>query len=237
MAIIDKKKWLVGIALTLSVLAACQTQQVDSHKTAAQAPVRKHAHAILYKIDPLASAITLKVYRDGPLARFGHNHVIVATQIAGVVYREKDPLQSDVELSFPAAVLIVDQPQARAQAGADFPGALPAEAIAGTRQNMLGPKLLAADQFPNITLRTLSVAGQWPDLQLLVEIKLREFTSQVTIPAHVSETDNSLIADGELTLSQVQLGLSPYSVLGGGLRVRDAIAASFHLTANRAAAN
>lgn len=231
--IIGKRQWLAGIVLILSVLAACQTQQVSPNKEAVTTAVRKHAHATLYNIDPAASTITLKVYRDGPLARFGHNHAISATQINGVVYREKDPLQSDVELNFPASALTVDQPEDRARAGADFPGALSPEAIAGTRQNMLGPKLLAAEQFPTVALRTISISGQWPDLQLIVEVKLREFTSQLAVPVHISESDGLLIAEGQLTISQVQLGLSPYSVLGGGLRVRDAIEASFHLSANR----
>jgi len=226
-------KWLAVPALLLSVLVACQTQQTASNKSTVPDVVHKHAHAMLYTLDAEQSSITLKVYRDGPLARFGHNHVITATQISGTVYRERDALQSDVELSFPASGLLVDQPQDRAQAGAEFPGVLPPEAIAGTRQNMLGPKLLAAEQFPNITLRTVAVSGQWPDLQLLVEVKLREFTGQLAIPVHLDEVGDRLSADGQLNISQVQLGLSPYSVLGGGLRVRDTIDASFHLVANR----
>lgn len=215
----------IGIALT-----ACQPAPKPQESTAAT-PAHKHAHATRYAIDPVNSSITLRIYRDGPLARFGHNHVIAITQIQGVVYRETDVAQSDVELSFPVASMLVDSPDDRAKAGADFPGILSPAAIAGTRANMLGPQLLAAAQYPDITLRSVSVSGQWPELQMIVEVNLRKFSSQIALPVGMSETNDTLIAEGSTRLSQVQLGLTPYSVLGGGLRVSDTIDAQFRIVA------
>ncbi|HEY3700211.1 MAG TPA: YceI family protein [Spongiibacteraceae bacterium] len=219
---------IVAIALGLM---ACQPAPQPQIPASAPAPEHKHAHATRYAIDAERSTVVLRVYRDGALARFGHNHVITATQLRGTIFREANIAQSDVELSFPAAGLLVDSADDRAQAGADFPGVLPPEAIAGTRQHMLGPQLLAAEQYPQIMLRTIAVSGQWPELQLIVEIKLREFTSQLPLSVHMTELENTLIADGAVSLSQVQLGLKPYSVLGGGLRVADKIDAQFHLIA------
>lgn len=225
--------WIrAGIVSALVALGACQ------HAPPPQVPVvptavQKHAQATRYAIDPLSSTITLRIYRDGPLARFGHNHIIVATQIEGVVYREKDLTQSEVELRFPVAGMIVDSPDDRAKAGPDFPGVLPPEAIAGTRRHMLGPQLLAAEQYPHIALHSVTVSGQWPDLQMLVDVTVRNFTSRFTLPVHMIEDQQRLIAEGTVKLSQVQLGLQPYSVLGGGLRVGDVIDAEFHLVALR----
>lgn len=216
------------------LLSACQPAP-KPQLPAVQTPAQKHAHAKRYAIDPARSTIVLRVYRDGPLARFGHNHVIAVTQLQGTVFREADILQSDVELSFPAAGLSVDVPADRAAAGADFPGVLPPEAIAGTRQHMLGPQLLAAVEYPQIALHSIAVKGQWPELQLFVEVNVRKFTSQLELPVHMTEAENTLIADGATKLSQVQLGLTPYSVLGGGLRVSDGIDVQFHLVAVQAA--
>jgi hypothetical protein len=100
---------------------------------------------------------------------------------------------------------------------------------------MLGPQLLAVEQYPQIAMHTIAVSGQWPELQLLVEIQLRKFVSQVVLPVHMAEAENTLIADGVTKLSQVHLGLTPYSVLGGGLRVSDTIDAQFHIVAVLAA--
>lgn len=222
--------WPLAVLL---MLVACQsTPPIEPTTDVA----RKHVNAVRYLLDGEQSRVTLKVYRDGPLARFGHNHVITATQISGTVYREREPMQSGVELTIPVQAFEVDRADAREQAGADFPGPLPPEAIAGTRQNMLGPKVLAAAQYPHIVLQTLALSGQWPNPVLTVEVKLREFTRVVSIPVRISESGDRIVATGELTLSQTQLGLTPYSVLGGGLRVRDNIDVTFHLVAKRHAA-
>lgn len=218
-------------ALALGMtLTACQPA-LKPQESAVAAPTHKHADATRYAIDPIHSSILLKVYRDGPLARFGHNHVLAVTQIQGVVYREADIAQSEVELSFPVASILIDSPDDRAKAGADFPGVLSTDAIAGTRANLLGPQLLAAAQYPNITLRSVGISGQWPELQLIIEVSLRKFTSQIVLPVRMSEANDSLIAEGSTKLSQVQLGLTPYSVLGGGLRVSDTIDAQFRIVA------
>ena len=217
-------------AMLLAVVA-CQPQ----HRPASPAPAveKRHAHADTYRLDSARSWIKLKVYPGGPLARFGHNHVIVIEQLTGVIYREKSLPQSDVELSFPVAAMAVDRAADRAEAGADFAGQLAPEAVAGTREHMLGPKLLAAREYPTITLRSISISDSWPDLQMTLAIKLREIESQVTLPVHVDVQNGILSADGETRLSQVQLGLTPYSVLGGGLRVGDGIDANFHLVATK----
>lgn len=216
--------------MIFAALSACQPAPKSQQSTIA-APLHKHAQAQRYAVDSLRSTITLGVYRDGPLARFGHNHVVVATQLQGIIYREADMAQSEVELRFPVASMIVDSPDDRAKAGANFPGVLPSEAIAGTREHMLGPQLLAAAQFPEIKLRSVAVQGAWPELQLVIEVNVRTFTSQFVLPVRISEETNTLIAEGVTKLSQVQLGLQPYSVLGGGLRVGDAIDAQFHIVA------
>jgi polyisoprenoid-binding protein YceI len=220
---------------TLLLLSACSQPPSTAGINAGAAQVlRKHAHATVYDLDPQQSSIVLKVYRDGPLARFGHNHVIVATGLSGKVYREKDWSRSDFELSIPALQLMVDRPADRATAGADFPGELTPFAIAGTREHMLGPKLLAAEQYPEIKLSSVTLRGELPNITLTVKVIVRGVETQLLLPAGVTLSDSTIIADGHVTLLQTQLGLAPYSVLGGGLRVRDDVDADYHLVATRA---
>lgn len=218
----------------VALVVACQPQRRETAATPAARVEMRHAHADIYKIDGVQSSIMLQVYRDGPLARFGHNHVIAVEQIGGVLYREKTLSQSEFELSFPVAAMVIDRAADRAAAGSEFSSAVAPEAIAGTRENMVGPKLLAALQYPVISLRSVSISGSLPDLQMVVAIKVRNIESLQTLPVHVSEQNATLIADGEVSLSQARLGLAPYSVLGGGLRVSDTIKARFHLVAQRA---
>jgi polyisoprenoid-binding protein YceI len=223
---------------TLLLLSACNQPPVNTGgDVAAELPPHKHAHASVYRLDPEQSSIILKVYKDGPLARFGHNHVIAVGSLSGTVYREKELARSDFELTIPAIQLMVDRAADRAAAGTDFAGELTPFAVAGTRENMLGPKLLAADQYPDIKIESVAVKGELPDVVFTVKITVRGIESQVLLPARLTFADNALSADGHFVLSQAQLGLNPYSVLGGGLRVRDTIDVNYHLQATRDSAS
>lgn len=223
-----------------AALSACQPVPHEQVATPDVAPSRAdirantRVSADVYHLDSAASWIRLRVYRDGPLARLGHNHVIVAEQITGTILRAASVTDSAVELSFPTAALAIDRDADRAQAGVDFASAVTPEAIAGTRANMLGPKQLAQQQYPTISLRSIAISGALPDLQIVAALKLREFDSQFVLPVHLSEASGMLIAEGEVQLSQTQLGLTPFSVLGGGLRVSDTIDASYRLVARLA---
>src|SRR5574341_806669 len=69
------------ILILLLLAAACQTppSPVSTTLPAAPspAPVSIPSTAPRYVVDAKASEIRLLVYRDGPLARFGHNHAVV----------------------------------------------------------------------------------------------------------------------------------------------------------------
>ena len=226
-----RQRWI--LLLPLLLFAACGQQQ-DKPPAEAAAMQRAHGQAQIFRIDPQQSSIRLRVYRDGPLARLGHNHVIVATGLTGVLYKEKEITRSAFELTLPVAQLAVDRPADRIAAGPDFSGELSEFAIAGTRENMLGPKLLAADQYPDIKLASMAIEGAPPDVRCTVEVTVRGVKTQLVVPAAVEVGDRVVVIRGELSLTQTQLGLTPFSVLGGGLRVRDAIDADYHLVAVRA---
>src|SRR2546427_8638070 len=61
--------------------AACQTLPPPGETAVLAEPVKADVYvpsaAPRYSVDPQASEIRLLIYRDGPLARFGHNHVVV----------------------------------------------------------------------------------------------------------------------------------------------------------------
>jgi polyisoprenoid-binding protein YceI len=228
-ALLQRWTWML-----LAILLGACGQQPSKPVSDQAATLGSHKHAQVFRIDPEQSSIRLRVYRDGPLARFGHNHVIVATGLTGAVYREKELAQSAFELNIPVGRLVVDRPADRAAAGPDFAGDLSEFAIAGTRENMLGPKLLAAEQYPEIKLASVAVAGEPPNMRFTVELTVRDVKSQLVIPASMTADAKSIVVQGQLVLSQTGLGLTPYSVLGGGLRVRDTIDADYHLVALRA---
>jgi len=180
---------------------------------------------------PGESWLRILVYREGALAALGHNHVISTTAINGQLALGSTPARSAVNFEFPVAALVVDSPELRAAEGEDFPGELDQAAIEGTRNNMLAEKLLAAERFPTIQLRSRRIAGNYPELSLLMDITVRDQTTRVTVPARVTVSGAEVVAEGSLPLRQTDLGLKPFSVALGALSVRDEMELKFRLIA------
>jgi hypothetical protein len=185
-----------------------------------------------FRIVPGESRLVLLVYREGRMARLGHNHVISTNQLQGEVYVAARAQDSAAELRFAVADLQVDEPDLRTEFGDDFPGSLDDSAIAGTRSNMLSPKQLDAEVWPDIVLRTASISGAWPALTMDIQIALQGRVHRVQIPATVNVTgDGKLMATADFPLLQTELGLEPFSVMLGALRVRDQIDARLRISA------
>ncbi len=100
------------------------------------------------------------VYRAGPLARMGHNHVMVNRSLRGEVDLPRDVTAASFHLIVPADAFMVDDTDARREEGPDFAGDVPDDAKAGTLRNMLSPAVLDAAEFPEITVQSLAVQGQ-----------------------------------------------------------------------------
>jgi polyisoprenoid-binding protein YceI len=107
----------------------------------------------------------------------------------------------------------------------------------GTRNNLLGDKLLQAVLYPEIDVHSGAIAVSAPD-QLLMELQLRvrEHTSTLQVPVHLRVDGDLLRADSNFTLQQTMLGLTPYSVAMGALRVADAIEVRCRFVARRMSA-
>src|SRR5260370_173257 len=82
----------------------------------------------VYRIDENQSELRILVYRAGPLAHFGHNHVMVNHAIRGAVNLADVPGDSVFWLTVPVAGFVVDDAQARRAEGADFAGDIPEDA-------------------------------------------------------------------------------------------------------------
>lgn len=224
--------WLLLIILTTPACYFLGLGEGDEGVSSADVlPTLEIAGAKKYQIDPARSVIQLRVYRDGLLARLGHNHVIVATAIEGVAYRREPLSQSSFDLRFPVAGLVVDRPSDRRRAGADFSGEIPQPHIDGTRTNMLGPQLLDAQRYPTIELRSMAMTGRQPQPIWQVAVKLRGQVVKLNVPVQLFVSGQQLTAQGALTLSQRELGLAQFCVLGGKLCVRDTIDAEFYFVA------
>lgn len=216
------------------VLSACQTLPPAEITPPAPANVTASPTAKRYLVDPQASGIRLLVYRDGPMARVGHNHVMAGT-VRGEVNVADMAAASSFVIEIPVESLEVDAPAWRAEEGEEFAAAVSDQARKGTRDNMLGADVLDAAHFPLIRIESDALLGPRWNPDVAARITVRGKTSHVKFPAAVFEQNGALTVIAAFRVLQSELGIRPYSILGGAVTVRDAIDIRVRLIARPAA--
>jgi hypothetical protein len=186
-----------------------------------------------YRIDAERSQVLILVYRDGPMAKLGHNHVLSVHALAGDVSMPADASQASFRLQFPVAAMTIDEPALRAQQGEDFNATVDAASIDGTRGHMLGEKLLDATRFPIIRLVSGPLRAEGEHWLVTLHITVRDHDSSLEVPVTLASTADELSASGEFDLTHAQLGLTPYSIGLGALRVAETIHIRYSLLAQR----
>jgi polyisoprenoid-binding protein YceI len=184
-----------------------------------------------WAIDPGQTVVTVIVRRAGPLARFGHDHVITSADEAGSVWIGPTPANSAFELTLPLDRFEVDLAGARSAAGPEFATPVPDDARAGTRHNMLRTEVLDAATFPVIVLRSVTASGPWPQPTIRVAITLHGVTREQDVVVAVERTATQLMAHGDLQLNQSDFGITPFAVAGGAIQVADALEIRFDIAA------
>jgi hypothetical protein len=227
-------------AAVVSLIAGCATR-VPAPVAGPPAPVpvattgadasEIPAGAKLFDIDPRRSVVTIRVYRSGPVAKLGHNHVITSAEASGFAWRGPTPADSGFQLRIPVGTLVVDDPAARAAAGPDFEGPVPESARDGTKKNLLRPEVLDAAQFPDVTVRAGALAGSWQQPVAQADVTMKGVTRRVEVPLDLADTEGTLTARGTFRIRQTEFGMVPFSVAGGAIQVADEVVLGFEIVA------
>lgn len=184
----------------------------------------------VYRVDAAASDVHWRIYRAGAFAGLGHNHVISAGELIGTGHWDGAGTAS-FELTIPVTGLIVDDPDLRARYGEDFDSEPSDKDIAGTRRNMLGRKVLDADDHPLI--RVAGTLTAVDPCALAASVQLRGRDIDFAVPCQLEWHDEGLTASGEFTLNHEDLGLKRFKVMLGTLAVAERIDFSYRVRAVR----
>ena len=228
-------RWLL-LAGVLA-LGACRTPPPPPPPPAPEAPA---APVIVperidhYRVDDQASQVLILVYREGRMARLGHNHVLRVRQLSGEVVVPKDTASTTFTLEFPVAALSIDETALRAAQGEDFKATIDPASIEGTRGHMLGDRVLDAAHFPGIRLQSGPLSREGDQWRANLTITVRDHVSTVLVPIALTMDPDSLTASGEFDLTHSQLGLTPYSVGLGAIRVAETMHVRFRVLARHA---
>ena len=193
-------------------------------------PAAAAAEPVTYLIDQDQSWIRVLVYRGGLLSRLGHNHIVSTQDIDGSIVTGAEDSVS-VELLFDVAGLVVDDPRLRDKEGEDFPGHVPQKDIDGTRKNMLGSKLLDADEHLRIIVRTAEVIGTPDNLQVTADVTVRGVSGRISFPASAVIADQQVEVTGTANFTHEDIGLKPFSAVLGTLKVETDLTVRFRIVA------
>jgi hypothetical protein len=202
---------------------------------AAAPPPARAAEPLPYEAwEVVASRIEVRVYRDGPMMQLGHNHLVTSDALDGVIELREPRTRSGFKLELPLASLVVDDPAARAAAGSDFANPVPDKDRKGTVRNMLGPAVLDAARQAVLRLTADGVTGGPASYAARVRIGLRGEERVIEVPLTVRFDGDRLLIHASVRLHHADLGLVPFSIALGTLRVRDDFEIDCRLEAKRA---
>lgn len=233
-------------AALVTALAACQSAAPQPLTTEATPPSppsieltgeyqsRADAGEAVYRVDVEASDVRIYVFRGGKAARLGHNHVLSAPALKGYVSlpgQAAADARFDVQLRFDE--LRIDDPTLREQTGGNFAGARSESDISGTTRNMLGPRVLDAQTYPEVRIQSLGIEGDWPMLVARIAIEMHGVRQERDVLLQVDREADQLRIRGELVVRQSEFGITPLSILGGVIAVQDPIGLRFDLRAKR----
>ena len=180
-----------------------------------------------------ASHLEVRVYRDGPMQKLGHNHLITSEALEGSIELREPLTKTGFELRLPLESLVVDDPQARSMAGAEFANPVPQKDRDGTRRNLLGEHVLDAARQDAIRLAAEELSGGPGALQARVRVSLRGEEHVVTAPFSLNIEGDRLESHANFRLTHADIGLVPFTVALGMLMVRDDIEIDLRLEARR----
>jgi hypothetical protein len=217
------------VAVLLALTAACRAPPPARAPSGAPARAARPAGATEYRVDAKGSQLWLYVHAAGPMVKLGHSHVISTHALRGSAWIPAQIDHSTCEFELPVAAFEIDNPEERSAAGGEFAEPLDEAARAGTREHMLGDRQLDATHYPLLTLLCQQVSVSPDGLLLQLAVSVRDHDARLAVPVHWQRDGCTLQASGEFTFRQSDLGIEPYNLLLGVLRVDDEIRARFQL--------
>jgi polyisoprenoid-binding protein YceI len=161
-------------------------------------------------IDVATSKMTVHASKSGVFSFAGHDHTISAPILSGSV----DEAKHSVEFAVNAKDLRVLDPGESEKNRAEI------------QTTMLSDKLLDVGRFPTITFRSTKVEQAGPetfavtgDLSLHGQIR--------SIKLNVKKSGNTYV--GETKLKQTEFGMTPVTVAGGTIKVKDEVKVDFSI--------
>jgi polyisoprenoid-binding protein YceI len=161
-------------------------------------------------VDVERSTLSIRVFKKGLLSGFAHDHEIAAPLSSGSV----DPAALSAEVHFDTQKLKVLDPEASAGDRAKV------------QETMLSDQVLDAARFPEIAFVSRSVRPAGENLYTVDgDLTLHGVTHRLTLAVSLRNGHYT----GSVKLKQTEFGITPISLVGGSVKVKDEIEISFDI--------
>ncbi len=180
-----------------------------------------------YSIDHAKSKLEINVYKAGLFKAFGHDHLISAGEVSGRVEFDAQKVEnSSVSMKVVANSLSVIDPGESEKNRNEI------------QTTMMGPQVLDVAQFSEIIFSStsVSVVKKTPEgweLMVAGKLNLHGVEKAVSLPLQFHVEGDHLVAAGEFFLLQTEYGITPVSVAGGSVKVKDKLRIGFTIVAIR----
>lgn len=190
-----------------------------------------------YTIDSATSYIHVYTGTTGLLKSVSHRHLIAISNIQGDISWNKDDglnsANAQANLLIRPEQFIVDgNAERRTAVDKRYRKAAANWVKSGTRKNMLGKRFFNIEFYPTITadIKLKSLNGE----QGLFEVTLNIIghTKQLSIPATLAVSDNTINVSGDFKLSHTDLGLKRYRAAGGAASVAESLRFIINISAS-----
>lgn len=183
------------------------------------------ADTVRYPIDASRSRFTVQGSADGLLSMFGHDPVIAICGFGGDVRFCPGTLDA-------ASLLML------VQAGALAVVNKVSDKDRREMERAMRDDLLEIARYPEIVFMSTSISASrtgegWYRARILGKLSLHGVTRDHSIDARLTLSEGVLRAQGEFPLRQTDYDISPVSVAGGTLKMKDELKFSFDIVAGK----
>jgi polyisoprenoid-binding protein YceI len=189
------------------------------------------SEAAVFRVDPEASELVVRLFKAGIGSALAHDHIVRASRFSGSVEADpKDPAAGAVAITVDAASIEADEPELREKYG--LASAIRPADRQKIQVTMEGESQLDVAEYPRIELRSTAIERRRGNgYAISAELTLHGRTRQVTFPAEVAISGKKLTAKGSFRFAQTDFGIEPYSAALGAVRNKDEVELIFHLVA------
>jgi polyisoprenoid-binding protein YceI len=181
--------------------------------------------AVRYRLDSSSSKFTVRAFATGMLSTLGHSPTFAVRKFTGEVefsqdMRERSSLRLQIEAD---SLEVMDDIKSKDR-----------QEIEST----MNRSVIQSDKYPTITFETRSASveqlgGSRYKVSLNGSLTLHGVTRDLVIPALLTEMGDMLRAGGEVSVLQTNFGITPVSVAGGTLKVKDELKFAFDIVARK----